>query len=364
MKSLFNKTFSLFLFVFSGLFFAFNISANNYTRGIPIDSTIRYGVLENDLTYYIRHNKEPKNRASFYIVQNVGAILEKDEQNGLAHFLEHMAFNGTDNFPEKKLLEYLEKYGVEFGKNINAYTSTDETVYNISNVPVKNQNVLDSCLLILHDWSNYLTLRDDEIDAERGVITEEWRTRRNAGRRINEKEREVLYSGSKYAIRDVIGDMDIIKNFEYKTLRQFYHEWYRTDLQAIIIVGDIDAKLMEKKVVELFSKIPPNANRKKREYYYLPENTEPRYVLATDIEATSNYILLQYNKKINPTKRKDSVYLREVFTKYLFTNLVNNRVNEKLHEAKPPFISANISFRKMFFPLKFFSEKLGRFMIF
>ena len=151
---------------------------------LPLDPAVKYGVLENGMTYYIRANEEPKNRASFYMIQNVGAILEEDHQNGLAHFLEHMAFNGTENFPGKGILNTLEKHGVAFGRNINAYTSQDETVYNLSEVPVNRPGLLDTCLLVLNDWSNYLLLSEDEIDAERGVITEEWRTRRNANFRI------------------------------------------------------------------------------------------------------------------------------------------------------------------------------------
>jgi len=153
-------------------------------KDLPLDPKIRFGKLDNGLTYYVMHNEEPKDRVSFYIVQNVGAILENDDQNGLAHFLEHMAFNGTENYPDKGVLEYLESYGVAFGRNINAYTSVDETVYNLSNVPTGNENLIDSTLLVLHDWSNYLTLSSEEIDKERGVILEEWRTRRSGRMRV------------------------------------------------------------------------------------------------------------------------------------------------------------------------------------
>ena len=182
------------------------------------------GTLDNGLTYYVRSNSEPKERASFYIIQNVGAVLENDNQNGLAHFLEHMAFNGTKNFPGKTIINTLEKYGVSFGQNINAYTAQDETVYNISSVPTKDAKLLDTCLLVLHDWSNHLSLEDAEIDSERGVISEEWRTRRTSSFRINALTSPVIYKGSIYAERDVIGDLDIIKNFDYNTIRQFYKD--------------------------------------------------------------------------------------------------------------------------------------------
>lgn len=151
---------------------------------VPVDTAFRMGTLADGLHYYIRHNATVKDRANFYIAQNVGAILEDDSQNGLAHFLEHMAFNGTKNYPDKKLIEYLESIGVKFGENINAFTSLDETVYNLSDVPVARQSAVDSALLILHDWSGYISLKDDELDNERGVIREEWRTGRSADRRM------------------------------------------------------------------------------------------------------------------------------------------------------------------------------------
>ena len=207
---------------------------------VPVDPAVRIGKLENGLTYYIRHNQEPKERASFYIIQNVGAMLEEDNQDGLAHFLEHMAFNGTKNFPGKGIINTLERYGVAFGRNINAYTSQNETVYNLSDVPVNLPGLVDTCLLILHDWSDFLLLEEEEIDLERGVISEEWRTRRNAGFRMMKELYPTIYKDSKYAKRDIIGSLDVIQNFDYETLRRFYHDWYRTDLQAIAVVGDID----------------------------------------------------------------------------------------------------------------------------
>ena len=185
-----------------------------FAQPVPMDPDMRYGKLSNGMAYYIRHNKEPKERASFYIIQDVGAILEEDDQDGLAHFLEHMAFNGTKHFPGKGIIKTLERHGVAFGRNINAYTDKDETVYNLSDVPVKNPGLLDTCLLILNDWSDYLLLTNEEIDAERCVISEEWRTRRNAGFRLREKYFPVLLKDSKFAQRDIIGKLDVIKNFK------------------------------------------------------------------------------------------------------------------------------------------------------
>ncbi|MCH8194201.1 MAG: insulinase family protein, partial [Planctomycetes bacterium] len=178
------------------------VFAQQAPQDVPMDPNVLYGKLSNGLTYYIRHNEEPKDRASFYIIQNVGALLEEDEQNGLAHFLEHMAFNGTEHFAGKGIINTLEKHGIAFGRNINAYTAFNETVYNISNVPIDQNGLLDTCLLILKDWSDYLLLTEEEIDAERGVITEEWRTRRTASLRMREIYLPILVKGSKFAIRD------------------------------------------------------------------------------------------------------------------------------------------------------------------
>jgi zinc protease len=317
-------------------------------EAIPLDPNFRRGVLANGLTYYIRHNEEPKDRVSFYMVQNVGSILEEDHQSGLAHFLEHMAFNGTDHYPKKGMLDYLESKGVKFGRDINAYTSFDETVYNISNIPVNNSKVLDSSLLVLHDWSNYLTLADKEIDAERGVINEEWRTRRNAGKRMWDKQSNVLYADSKYSKRDVIGSMDIVQNFEYKALRDFYHKWYRTDLQAIVIVGDVDVDEVEKRVKQLFSTIPAVENAPKRSYFDVPDNKAPKYVLATDKEATSNYVNIQYKYNIVENKDKNTDYLKNKYIQNLYTSIVNNRLQERLQKENPPYMGAQAYFSPVF----------------
>lgn len=316
---------------------------------VPLKSEMKYGVLENGLSYYILHNEEPKNRASFYIVHDVGAILEEDNQNGLAHFLEHMAFNGTKHFPDKGIINYLEKNGVKFGRNINAYTSRDETVYNISNVPTENKNLIDSCLLVLNDWSQNLLLTDEEIDAERGVITEEWRTRRDSKFRVIEKKM-ALYSDSKYSTRDVIGDMDVIQNHKYKTLRKFYKEWYRTDLQAIIIVGDFDSELMENNVKALFSQLPAVKNPKERKYFDIPDNTEPRYVLATDKEATGYTINLMFKYDAVPDENKDLNYLRDSYTRSIFQNVIKERIEEKLEEENSSFINARIGMSTFYKP--------------
>lgn len=259
----------------------------------PVDKDVRIGVLSNGLTYYIRHNEMPQGRCEFHIAQAVGASLEKDHQNGLAHFLEHMAFNGTKHFPDKLLINYFESVGVSFGYNINAYTSLDETVYRLSNVPTR-AGVLDSALLVLHDWSCAIALQDEEIDNERGVIREEWRTGADANRRLWRDINKQKYVGTPYAKRDVIGDTAVINNFTYQALRDYYKLWYGPDLQSIVIVGDIDVDKMEVKVKDLFGPIPPRKNRGVRPYFPLPDNEKPIIALCTDKEAPYSLFELDY----------------------------------------------------------------------
>lgn len=311
------------------------------TKPVPIDPELRTGVLDNGLTYYIRHNEEPKERASFYIIQNVGALLENDDQNGLAHFLEHMAFNGTEHFAGKGILNTLEKHGVAFGRNINAYTSFNETVYNLSDVPTAQEGLIDTCLLVLNDWSNYLLLTEEEIDAERGVITEEWRTRRNSGFRMRNQWFPVLFKGSKWAERDIIGDTTVIRYHDPETLRNFYHDWYRTDLQAIAIVGDVDVDAIEEKVKEMFSKIPAVENAKERTKFKIPHHNETYYVLATDKEASQssvNVYILEENKDGEEKTLND---LRENYVRSLYNAMSGVRISELLQKGTPPFVNGS-----------------------
>ena len=319
-------------------------SQNPLNQPAPTDPAFRTGKLANGITYYIRHNEEPKERASFYIIQNVGALLENDDQNGLAHFLEHMAFNGTEHFPGKGIINTLEKHGVQFGRNINAYTSFGETVYNLSDIPIKHEGLVDTCLLVLNDWADYLLLTDEEIDAERGVITEEWRTGQNADRRMFNQYVKVLLQGSKYTQRDVIGSMDVVKNFKYETLRNFYHDWYRSDLQAIAIVGDIDVDAVEQKVKALFSGIEAVQNPPKREFYEVPDNKEPLYVLTTDKEASSYEVNLYIKHKATPPAEKNMNYLREKTIQALFGMMTRDRISELLQKGVPPFVMGSISY--------------------
>lgn len=312
---------------------------------LPQDTATIVGKLPNGITYYIRHNEEPKDRASFYIIRNAGALLENDDQDGLAHFLEHMAFQGTKNFPGKGIITTMERYGVAFGENVNAYTSQNETVYNLSHVPTGNEALLDTCLMILHDWSYYLTLDDKEIDDERGVISEEWRTRRNAGFRMQKQLFPVMFKDSKYAVRDVIGSLDVIRNFDYQTIRDFYHKWYRTDLEAIAIAGDFDVKRMEQRIKEIFSTIPAIENPEPRPFFEIPAHDEIYFAVATDKEAQSSNISILTILPDTPADRKNThAYLKDNIVTSLYNSMVRTRIGEIMQQAEPPFLGASIGF--------------------
>ena len=308
---------------------------------LPVDTAVRMGVLPNGLTYYVRHNSEPQGHCDFHIAQAVGAILEEDSQNGLAHFLEHMAFNGSKHFPGKGIINYFESIGVNFGGGINAYTSTDETVYRLSNVPTTREGMLDTALLVLHDWSCDLLLLDEEIDNERGVIREEWRQGANANRRMYFNSIKEKYPDSKYAKRDVIGDTAVINNFAYKELRDYYERWYGPDLQAIVVVGDIDADKMEKKIIDLFSPIPERANRGVRPVYPIADNKEPIVGRYTDAEAQYSRIDFEIKHPSLPREIRlsDQGYVFNVLNN-IITTVINNRFTEEAMNPDANFVQA------------------------
>ena len=308
---------------------------------IPIDPNVRIGKLENGLTYYIRHNELPEKRADFYIAQKVGSILEEDNQRGLAHFLEHMCFNGTTNFPGKGIINWLETIGVRFGENLNAYTSIEETVYNIDNVPVIRDGIVDSCLLILHDWANDLTLAEAEIDNERGVIHEEWRTGQGAMMRMYEQALPKAMEGSKYGHRLPIGTIEVIDNFPYQALRDYYEAWYRPDQQGIIVVGDIDVDKVEAKIKELFSPIQMPANAPERKYEPVPDNKEPIVTIAKDKEQPSTMIYLWHKHPATPNEAKGNIgYLVQNYLFSMISSMMHARLEELRQGANPPFIYA------------------------
>ena len=308
---------------------------------IPTDPNVRIGKLANGLTYYIRHNELPKDRADFYIAQKVGSILEEENQRGLAHFLEHMCFNGTTNFPGKGIINWLESIGVKFGQNLNAYTSIDETVYNINNVPVIRDGIVDSCLLILHDWANDLTLAEKEIDNERGVIHEEWRTGQGAMMRMYEQALPKAFEGSKYGNRLPIGTIEVIDNFPYQALRDYYEAWYRPDQQGIVVVGDIDVDKVEAKIKEMFSPIEMPANAPERKYEVVPDNKEPIITIAKDKEQPATLIYLWHKHPATPNEAKGNLgYMVQGYMFNMISSMMHARLEELRQGANPPFIQA------------------------
>lgn len=320
---------------------------------LPVDKNVRIGQLDNGLTYYIRHNKLPENRAEFYIAQKVGSILEEPQQRGLAHFLEHMAFNGTKNFPgdDKRLgvIPWCETVGIKFGTNLNAYTSIDETVYNISNAPIDRTGVLDSCLLILHDWSNYILLKDDEIDKERGVIREEWRSRNSGILRVYTDLLPTIYPGDKYADCMPIGSIDVINNFPYKDIRDYYHKWYRPDLQGIVIVGDIDVDAVEAKLKAVFADVQKPVNPAERTYYPVADNKEPIVAIGTDKEVDDPSIEIYFKQDATPNSEKNNVgYLASQYMTSMISSMLDARLSELVQSANPPFTRASSDYSDFF----------------
>ncbi len=306
----------------------------------PFDPKVRTGVLDNGMHYYIRSNNLPEQRGEFYIAHNVGAIQEEDNQNGLAHFTEHMAFNGTENFPHKTLLDYLATIGVKFGTNVNAGTGLEQTVYNLSNVPLTRSGIIDTAMLILHDWSNYISFDPDELEAERGVILEEWRMYGSAEERMTNKLAPVLYKNSKYAIRNVIGDTAVIRHFNREAITSFYKKWYRPDLQAIVIVGDFDENVMETMIKKMFNAIPKAVNPTAKEEYPVPDNAEPLIGTATDKEATSTTVNVIFKHDVTKDSEKDLGYMRMLIIRSLINSMFAQRMNELSRKENPPFISA------------------------
>ena len=309
---------------------------------VPVDEAVRMGKLPNGLTYYVRHNDYPEHRVNFYIAQRVGSIQEEESQRGLAHFLEHMAFNGTVNYPGNGVIDYTRTLGVEFGRNLNAYTSTDQTVYNINDVPSTRQTALDSCLLILKDWSNGLLLEGDEIDKERGVIHEEWRLRSSAQQRMLERNLETIYPGSKYGKRMPIGLMSVVDNFKYNEIRDYYHKWYRPDNQAIVVVGDVDVDYMENKIKEMFGAIPaPAADAAQVVDEAVPDNDE--IIVVSDKDKEQPYTIIQLFFKSDPMDREmrgTMAYMLQDYVMDMVSSMLNQRLTEKSQEPDCPFIQA------------------------
>ena len=315
------------------------------SQTLPMDKEIRQGVLSNGLTYYIRHNEKPKGMAEFYIVHDVGAIQEDDNQQGLAHFLEHMAFNGTKNFPGKSMIEYLEKVGVKFGANLNAFTSWDLTQYYMTDVPVAREGVVDSTLMVLHDWSHFITLDPKEIDSERGVIQEELRTRDGASWRAQIKMLKALGKGTLYAERNLIGYLDGLAGFTYDDLRQFYDKWYRPDYQAVVVVGDIDVDEIEKKIATIMADIPaPAADAAQKEVIVIPDNDEPIVSINVDPEMQQSNLMMFYKSQAMPKQMNNTITYEMIsILKSYISSMINERLSDIARKPNAPFISAGFS---------------------
>ena len=330
-----RKLFSLFAFALTAMANAQQLPP------VPVDTGVRIGKLPNGLTYYIRHNEWPEHVANFYIAQRVGSLQEEEDQRGLAHFLEHMAFNGSEHFKENGIVEYCRSLGVAFGRDLNAYTNFAETVYNVNNVPTTRQSALDSCLIIIKDWSNGLLLEDKEIDKERGVIHGEWAMRNSASMRLLESNLPRLFPGSKWGVRLPIGLMSVVDNFTYDALRKYYKKWYRPDNQAVIVVGDVDVDHTEKVIKELFSSIPLDPNAPKVEKYPVPDNYEPIYFVDKDKEMRNNQISVKMKIDAMPDSLKGTMaYLINHFIKLQLRGMLESRFNELAQKPECNFVAA------------------------
>ena len=329
------------------------VALGSMAQSMPIenDPSVRTGKLPNGLTYYVKQNNWPEHRVNFYIAQRVGSLQEEESQRGLAHFLEHMAFNGTEHYPGNGVIDYTRSLGVEFGRDLNAYTSVDQTVYNINDVPSTRESALDSCLLILKDWSNGLLLEGDEIDKERGVIHEEWRVRSSASQRMFERNLEKLYPGSKYGKRMPIGLMSVVDNFKYNEIRDYYHKWYRPDNQAIVVVGDIDVDRTEAKIKEMFGTIPaPAADAAQVVDVEVPDNKEPIIVVDKDKEQQMNIIQVMYKTDPMPNEMKSDIsYMLMKYAIDMACTMLDKRLDEKSQDPDCPYMQAGAGYGNYIF---------------
>jgi zinc protease len=311
--------------------------SKDLNQNLPTDPRLIKGTLENGLTYYLRQNNRPENRAELRLVVNAGSILEDQQQQGLAHFCEHMAFNGTKNFPKNKLIDYLELVGMQFGPEINAYTSFDETVYMLQ-IPTDSSDLIRTGLQILQEWASAITFEEEEIDKERGVVIEEWRLGRGAEARLQDQQFPVLFHGSKYAERLPIGQKAVLDTFQYETLRQFYHDWYRPDLMAVIAVGDFEIKSIQEIIRQVFSEVPVPAFPKKRQLFPVPPHSQTLFAIASDQEARFSRVGIYYKLPVreNQTVRDYRVGLTEM----LYQQMFNERLSELSRKADAPYLVA------------------------
>jgi zinc protease len=324
------------------------------TTPLAVDPDVRIGKLENGLVYYIRKNAKPEKRIELRLVVNAGSILENDDQQGLAHFMEHMNFNGTRTFPKNELIDFLQKTGVRFGADINAYTGFDETVYMLQ-LPTDDSTLVENGYKVLEDWAHYAVLDGKEIDKERGIITEEWRLGLGAQDRMMKKFFPVIFKGSKYSDRLPIGKIEVIENFKHETLRDFYRDWYRPNLQAVVLVGDLDPAKAEAQVKAHFGNMKNPENPRERKTFDIPDNTEPLIAITTDKEATDNFVLIFYKHPLSPDKTLGD--FREKLMAELYTGMLNNRFNEISQKPESPYVYAGAGYGR------FLSRSKDAFMV-
>ena len=317
-------------------------------KELPVDPELRIGRLENGMTYYIRHNEQPKGRADFWLVQGTGSLVEEDDERGLAHFIEHIAFQGTRNFPKIDMVDILQNNGVSYGSDINASTGFDDTRFQISNVPTERAALLDTVLLMLKDLSCELNFDDRAIEEERGVIQEEWRMHADQTMRLYESTLPILLSGSRYAYRIPIGDMMVVRHVTREQLLSFYHRWYSPNRQAVVIIGDFDPDVMEQKVRQTMAAIPkrdtpsldPNLGQVK-------DHTGITYAIHTDPEASSTmtYLMFEHNP-IPLEQRNTAIYLKHNIISYLVQIMLSARLDEMTRTTDPPIDYVSVYDRK------------------
>jgi len=323
------------IIVVSAIFSTF--AQQSEANQLPQDSAVITGILDNGMKYYIRQNAKPEKRVEFRLVVNAGSILEDDDQQGLAHFIEHMAFNGTEDFDKNDLVNFLEKSGVDFGADLNAYTSFDETVY-MFQMPSDRKGLIDSAFMVLENWAHKFSFDHEEIDKERGVVHEEWRLGLGAQDRMMKKVFPIIFKGSQYAVRLPIGKMSVIDSGSYEVIERFYDDWYRPNLMALIVVGDIDPAFAEQMIIEHFSDMNNPKNERKRIDYSIPENDEPLIAIATDEEAFYNQVMLLYKQdKLTLTTQAD--YRKKLMID-LYVSMLNARIAELSHKPDAPFAFA------------------------
>jgi zinc protease len=344
MKLKFSKSVNLLILslLWVNLVFAQDFNA---TAPLPFDSNVKTGKLANGLTYYIRKNAKPEKRVELRLVVNAGSILEDNDQLGLAHFTEHMCFNGTKNFPKNELVNYLQSQGVRFGADLNAYTSFDETVYMLP-IPSDKPEIVEKGLQILRDWAGNVTFDNTEIDKERGVVIEEWRIGRGADQRMRDKWLPVMLKGSRYAERLPIGTKEILEGFKYETIKKFYKDWYRPDLMAVIAVGDIDVAQIEAKIKATFSSLKKAKKPRSRSEFEIPDHKETLVSINADKEAPFTQVQVIYKKSPQPFVNQGDMKAR--IQQELFTGMLNQRFEELTQKAEPPFIFAGAFYGDMF----------------